>query len=580
MVEINVYLCIFLITLTHFLHLQTKQYIYLFNPQNDLALATGGINYVAPPFAMRMAEDLAVLPAFIAEPGSLLITDSDADARWLERLNGLLALDVHAIGRKELNHLTGYRIMPWGWCLDLRRRLVKWGADRQLLPTKDEIYHLRGLSHRRLTINIHLRLQELLRCQATSHSSGTVESMDNSPSKIEMASSHSSPSKIEGAGGSMTASIAGNHTPQSLRDSSSILEEQLPCSGSKCCSPSKIEGAGGSMTASAAGNHLPLACPVPVELAVLEDVREFVESHDGCFIKTPWSSSGRGIYHATAGKWTPELEQWCNGALKRQGSVLCEVAFDKVMDLAVEFFACGGKTSVRGFSIFSTDSHSQYHSGIVASQDVLHQRVVELYPQFDVVVEALTRVLDEMVAPHYSGWLGVDMLLYSDAQSPSSSHSSGAGESEGSSPSKIEGGGGSMIASIAGSHTPQSLRDSSSILEEQLSCSGSECSSPSKIEGAGESMTHQFPAGAMRLNPCVELNLRPTMGAVTSVLGDRVVAPGHIGSFSIEQRSSASEPWRSHAAPVIENGRLRGGTLCLTTPSDTALYRAVLSIGD
>ncbi len=541
---------------------------------------------------MRMAEDLAVLPAFIAEPGSLLITDSDADARWLERLNGLLALDVHAISRKELNHLTGYRIMPWGWCLDLRRRLVKWGADRQLLPTKDEIYHLRGLSHRRLTINIHLRLQELLRCQATSLSSGIVESMSNSPSKIE------------GAGGSMTASIAGNHTPQSLRDSSSILEEQLPCSGSKCCShssgivesmsnspskiemasshssPSKIEGAGGSMTASAAGNHLPLACPVPVELAVLEDVREFVESHDGCFIKTPWSSSGRGIYHATAGKWTPELEQWCNGALKRQGSVLCEVAFDKVMDLAVEFFACGGKTSVRGFSIFSTDSHSQYHSGIVASQDVLHQRVVELYPQFNVVVEALTRVLDEMVAPHYSGWLGVDMLLYSDAQSPSSSHSSGAGESMSYSPSKIEGEGGSMIASIAGSHTPQSLRDSSSILEEQLSCSGSKCCSPSKIEGAGESMTHQFSAGALRLNPCVELNLRPTMGAVTSVLGDRVVAPGHIGSFSIEQRSSASEPWRSHDAPVIENGRLRGGTLCLTTPSDTALYRALLSIGD
>ena len=426
----------FLDNTSHFLHLQTKQYIYLFNPQNDLALATGGINYVAPPFAMRMAEDLAVLPAFIAEPGSLLITDSDADARWLERLNGLLALDVHAIGRRELSHLTGYRIMPWGWCLDLRRRLVKWGADRQLLPTKDEIYHLRGLSHRRLTINIHLRLQELLRCQA--------------------------------------------------------------------------------------GNHLPLACPVPVELAVLEDVREFVESHDGCFIKTPWSSSGRGIYHATAGKWTPELEQWCNGALKRQGSVLCEVAFDKVMDLAVEFFACGGKTSVRGFSIFSTDSHSQYHSGMVASQDVLHQRVVELYPQFDVVVEALTQVLDEMVAPHYSGWLGVDMLLYSDAQSPSSSHSS----------------------------------------------------------GAGGSMTHQFLAGALRLNPCVELNLRPTMGAVTSVLGDRVVAPGCIGSFCIEQRSSASEPWRSHAAPVIENGRLRGGTLCLTTPSDTALYRALLSIGD
>ena len=39
--------------------------VYIFNPQNDLALASGGINYVAPPFAVQMAHDLAVLPAFM-----------------------------------------------------------------------------------------------------------------------------------------------------------------------------------------------------------------------------------------------------------------------------------------------------------------------------------------------------------------------------------------------------------------------------------------------------------------------------------------------------------------------------------
>ena len=36
-----------------------------------------------------------------------------------------------------------------------------------------------------------------------------------------------SPSKIEGAGGEYETFSQGNHTPQSLRDSSSILEEQL-----------------------------------------------------------------------------------------------------------------------------------------------------------------------------------------------------------------------------------------------------------------------------------------------------------------------------------------------------------------
>ena len=76
--------------------------------------------------------------------------------------------------------------------------------------------------------------------------------------------SSSSPSKIEGTGGSMKVPSPGNHTPQSLRDSSSILEEQLPCSitgessPSKIepnpSSPSKIEGAGGSMKTPSGGS--------------------------------------------------------------------------------------------------------------------------------------------------------------------------------------------------------------------------------------------------------------------------------------------------------------------------------------
>ena len=127
-----------------------------------MALASGGINYVAPPYAVQMARDLAVLPAFIAEPGSLIITDSDLDAEWLEQLNSTFGLNVHAVKRSELRRLSDYRIMPWGWSLDMRRRLLKWGASHESVPSKDEIYHLRGLSHRRVTTLIHLRLQELL----------------------------------------------------------------------------------------------------------------------------------------------------------------------------------------------------------------------------------------------------------------------------------------------------------------------------------------------------------------------------------------------------------------------------------
>ncbi len=377
-----------------------------------MALATGGINYVAPPFAMQMAHDLAVLPAFIAQAGSLLITDSDLDAEWLEYLNSTFGLDVHAIKRAELRRLTDYQIMPWGWSLDLRRRLVKWGASSNTLPTKENIYHLRGLSHRRVTVLIHLRLKELL------------------------------------------------------------------------------------------GKQL---CPLPVELALTDDVLDFVKQYRDCFIKTPWSSSGRGIYHTLDGA-SLELEQWCRGALKRQGSLLCEQTLDKTMDLGVEFYCENGKATVRGYSVFETDSHSQYNHGLVAEEKELERRITALYPDFYKVVDALTQVVDEMIAPHYEGWFGVDMLLF-NAQFPNSES--------------------------------------------------------------------QPPIG---INPCVELNLRPTMGAITSVIGNKMLKSGCSAEFRIEQRCTSNAPWAKAKEAVIENGKLIDGTLQLTPPSSAALYRAIIEI--
>ena len=41
----------------------TKRELYLFNPDNDLSLASGEVNYMPPATARRMAEELALLPA-------------------------------------------------------------------------------------------------------------------------------------------------------------------------------------------------------------------------------------------------------------------------------------------------------------------------------------------------------------------------------------------------------------------------------------------------------------------------------------------------------------------------------------
>ena len=44
--------------------------LYVFNPDTDMALANNEENYMAPASACRMAQDLALLPVWYAQPGS------------------------------------------------------------------------------------------------------------------------------------------------------------------------------------------------------------------------------------------------------------------------------------------------------------------------------------------------------------------------------------------------------------------------------------------------------------------------------------------------------------------------------
>ena len=45
--------------------------LYVFNPDADMALGNNEENYMAPATIRRMAEDLALLPIWYAQPGSL-----------------------------------------------------------------------------------------------------------------------------------------------------------------------------------------------------------------------------------------------------------------------------------------------------------------------------------------------------------------------------------------------------------------------------------------------------------------------------------------------------------------------------
>ena len=81
--------------------------------------------------------------------------------------------------------------------------------------------------------------------------------------------------------------------------------------------------------------------------------------------------------------------------------------------------------------------------------------------------------------------------------------------------------------------------------------------------------------GVVRLNPCIEVNLRMTMGAVTALFAQRFLAEGVSARFEVVQ--SDAETMRRLAEenpPLIEDGKYCGGVLMLTPIYHDARYFA------
>ncbi len=246
----------------------------------------------------------------------------------------------------------------------------------------------------------------------------------------------------------------------------------------------------------------------PTEIDSLETVREFARRHPRAYVKAPWSSSGKGVYRALDIE-ALDFNRWCSGVLNRQGSVLCEKPLDGVMDFAMEFKCVGGKSDFVGYSIFSNDNHCSFSVGLIASTQLLEDRIIEvfgdrglLYDVRNVVID----ILDKLISPFYSGYVGVDMLIYKDSD------------------------------------------------------------------------------GEVRLNPCIELNLRTTMGVVTSIIGNNILETGTIGTFHVEfHKSVIPSDYRNkkemeNPIEFSSNGKLKSGIQFLTPIYKNSQYCSYIKV--
>ena len=389
--------------------------IYIFNPENDLALAYGLEGYTAPPRAQMLRRDLQLLPIWYCRDNAAILVGNNDNTQWLEEANSTFGISTSTILPNKLQ-CESHQYHPWGWNLDLRRRLINECVPENDLPSTTYIKRLRELSHRRITISVHR----------------------------------------------------------------SLIEK----TGEKFCQ-------------------------IPVEVNSVKDIKAFELSHPKCFIKAPWSGSGRGIYRVLDAD-ARCFETWAQGIINRQGSIMCEQALDKTLDFAMEFECANKEASFKGYSVFFNDSHCSFDRCISASDEYLEKYIksrVENPGLIDIVKNALAETLTKLIAPNYEGMLGVDMMLYNDND------------------------------------------------------------------------------GNVKINPCVELNLRMTMGIVASAIGSRILAPGSAGHFRISYHKSPNDCNKMAAKLLkdnpscVENGKLASGFLPLVPVNDTSNYCAYIIAG-
>lgn len=131
-----------------------KSNLYIFNPEHDLALASGESNYMAPASARQMANDLALLPAWYAEKGASVLASSAYNVDFLKAMVEVFDHQVNLVTPPELAYESDFEVVPWGWNPALRKRLLVGGMDESKFPSLEYLEQLRFYSHRSQAVKL------------------------------------------------------------------------------------------------------------------------------------------------------------------------------------------------------------------------------------------------------------------------------------------------------------------------------------------------------------------------------------------------------------------------------------------
>lgn len=293
--------------------------LWIFNPENDIALGNN-LRYFTPPRnAMLLRNHGAMLPAWIAKPGDMVFTENSTDAEWLDNMSDILKKEISILTPGNISRVS--HVCPWGWSRAIVENLARTGISRNLMPDPQRIERIRALSHRRSSVTINRKL----------------------------------------LGTGMKAAL-------------------------------------------------------PVEFSDIGSLRSYLDAHNRVVMKSPWSSSGRGVIYSEKMD-TARMLSLAEGIIKNQGSVMIEQMFNKIIDFAMLFKIGTDGAQYIGLSVFDTLSTGNYTGNLIASEShlsgMIGRFVGHLY--LEQLKQSLENILTELIGDAYIGVCGIDMMVHKNA---------------------------------------------------------------------------------------------------------------------------------------------------------------------
>lgn len=144
----------------------------------------------------------------------------------------------------------------------------------------------------------------------------------------------------------------------------------------------------------------------------MEEVLQVLKRNGRSVLKSPWSSSGRGVRYVETTVLDAHLEGWAANVVKRQGGIMVEPLYSKVYDFGLEFVSnSDGAIDFKGLSLFATRGGA--YVGNILATEADKREILSRYADIalvDNICERIRAVLSLHFKGIYVGAFGIDMM--------------------------------------------------------------------------------------------------------------------------------------------------------------------------